>query len=261
MEKFQDIYDELAKGLRQASVVETKKWQSTDANPHALRMRELQHVQVRYGIPGESLQHLSAEIQPFQPWADKHFETERVSLHPINPGTTYKEWRYPASAKEHVGFQFSHSYAERYWPKYAGQTASGIVMADEREGLDPHCGIRFEYGDLWDLVEVLRRDPYTRQAYLPIFFPEDLQASLHGERLPCTLGYHFLMRSGRLDIVYHMRSCDFVRHFRDDVYLTVRLLLWVLDRLRDHDEDWVSVTPGKFIMNISSLHCFEDDTV
>jgi hypothetical protein len=57
-----------------------------------------------------------------------------------------------------------------------------------------------------------------------------------------------------------MRSCDFVRHFRDDVYLTIRLLLWVLDRCRERSpEEWVDVTPGTFRMHITSLHMFVPD--
>jgi hypothetical protein len=57
-----------------------------------------------------------------------------------------------------------------------------------------------------------------------------------------------------------MRSCDFIRHFRDDVYLTIRLLLWVLDRLREVDnENWKDVSPGTFRMHITSLHMFKQD--
>lgn len=57
-----------------------------------------------------------------------------------------------------------------------------------------------------------------------------------------------------------MRSCDFVRHFRDDVYLTIRLLIWVLNmcQLRD-PKTWKMVTPGTFTMHITSLHMFESD--
>jgi hypothetical protein len=57
-----------------------------------------------------------------------------------------------------------------------------------------------------------------------------------------------------------MRSCDFVRHFRDDVYLTIRLLLWVLEECRKQDAGgWGIVTPGTFRMHITSLHMFVPD--
>lgn len=140
---------------------------------------------------------------------------------------------------------FNHNYMERYYPKSAGHSSS------------THRGIRYEYGDLNDVVALLAGDPYTRQAYLPIWFPEDTGGG--SKRAPCTIGYHFLMRDGKLDINYHIRSCDFVRHFRDDLYLTARLLLWVIERAAAIDERWTSVVPGKFVMQIGSLHIFRND--
>lgn len=64
-------------------------------------------------------------------------------------------------------------------------------------------------------------------------------------------------------MVYYLRSCDFVRHFRDDVYLSIRLLLWVLEqcRLANPEMGWEDIKPGTFTMHITSLHCFETDKV
>lgn len=249
--------------LRESKTVQMGSWQSTTVNTKALRMKELLHERVRYEIPYD-LENLRAEVKPFLPWADNHFEQERISGQPINPGETFKEWRYPASASQHVdGFQFSHSYAERYWPTYAGKTPGGIIKtpADIR-GKSPNVGIRHSYTGLDSVLQLLARDPTTRQAYLPIFYPEDLMAARSGKRIPCTLGYHFIFRDTFLDIVYPMRSCDFVRHFRDDVYLTCRLLLWVLDFLKANGgPEWVAAAPGALIMDITSLHCFEDDKI
>lgn len=260
---FQDLYDTLRECLLGANVYEMGSWQSTTLNPEALRMREIQHVNFTLPIPHTVLA-LAEEIKPFLPWADHHFENERVSGMPINPGKTYKEWRYPASASQHTNFEFSHSYAERYWPQYAGHGNGGKLdfMEIVAGKIKPHRGIRHDYGDLSTVLQLLSSDPTTRQAYLPIFFPEDLVAAHKRKRIPCTLGYHFLCRDGFLDIAYFMRSCDFVRHFRDDVYLTCRLLLWVLDRLQTQPltaEYWGGIKPGRLNMTTSSLHCFESD--
>lgn len=142
--------------------------------------------------------------------------------------------------------RFSHTYMQRFWPRDLGG------------------GIEFRYGDLNDVIALLAREPYTRQAYLPIFFPEDTGAH-HGERIPCTLGYHLFMREGFLHINYFIRSCDFLRHFRDDVYMAGRLCQWVLNEL-DHDLEvgqpdhgWENVVPGVLTMFMSSLHVFEGD--
>ena len=156
--------------------------------------------------------------------------------------------------------QFDHSYAERYWPKAANTTKGGVLHSDR---YTPHSGVRFLYGDLDDLVTILSREPTTRQAYLPVWFPEDLQACVEEKRVPCSLGYHFIMRRNQLHCVYYLRSCDFIRHWRDDVYLTLRLQLWVLDqcRLACPEMDWDKITPGTLTMHITSLHCFETDRI
>jgi thymidylate synthase len=122
----------------------------------------------------------------------------------------------------------------------------------------PRQGVRYRYGDLGDVVDLLVKNPLTRNAYLPVWFPEDT-GIVHGGRAPCTLGYLFRLRDNALSIAYYIRSCDFRRHFQDDVYLTIRLLLWVIERCREKDRRWDSVVPGKFSMHIGSLHIFKND--
>jgi thymidylate synthase len=119
-----------------------------------------------------------------------------------------------------------------------------------QSGLGANYGVRYEFGDLQDVVNLLNKSLHTRQAFLPIWFPEDTGV-VHGERVPCTLGYHFLVREDLLNIVYYIRSCDFLRHFPDDVYMACRLAQWVADKL--------PVDVGSMVMHISSLHIFEGD--
>lgn len=234
--------------------VHTEKWQGFDIKdlPEA-EMFELLNVMFQVQMPGESLQVYRDQIKPNLPWADDHFE-ERVCGEPLNPGVQWANWPWANKADEsrkfgHDGDKFSHTYMERYWPKEAGDEP--LV----------NYGARFVYGDLDDVVIQLWKEPHTRQAYLPIFFPEDTGA-LHGNRVPCTLGYHFIQRNGYLHVFYPIRSCDFYRHFRDDLYMTSRLLLWVLDQLRSlphRQYDWSKVKPGLFTMWAGSLHMFVND--
>jgi len=204
-----------------------------------------------------TLDSLRGQIQPNLPWADDHFE-ERVGRVPTNPGEEYKNWPWWDPRKEavtgevgqHGGpFFFTHTYQERFWPKW-----------EEPEGT-ARMGIRYQYGSLDDLVGLLVREPTTRQAYLPIFFPEDTGA-VHGGRIPCTLGYHFLFREGQLHMWYFIRSCDLVRHFRDDLYLSCRLWLWVIDEWRsrmDNDTAIDHIRPGLFNFVCPSLHVHKGD--
>lgn len=129
--------------------------------------------------------------------------------------------------------RFSHTYPERMWSS------------------DLH-GRRWRYGDLLDVVNLLKRTPLTRQAILPIWHPEDT-GNVMRERVPCSIMYHFLIRGGVVDCEYYIRSCDFVRHFRDDVYLTCRLVQWVAEQV---DPD---LTPGTLHMRVGSLHIFKGD--
>lgn len=69
-----------------------------------------------------------------------------------------------------------------------------------------------------------------------------------------------MMRQGYLHMNYAIRSCDFHRHFRDDIYLAIRMLLWVLQQLRKKDLDtWSHVQPGYYSMWLGSLHLFKAD--
>lgn len=257
---------------KEGELVHTERWQSWDISqkPEA-QMVEVMHHSFMVPMLNEDLDYYRQQIKPNLPWADDHFE-ERVSGTPMNPGTQWAKWPWGQHANRHrEAEQFNHNYMERYWPKLAGTVQSGTATAEEfneqlnkqidaaSSGSANHRGIRHEYGDLMDVVNLLAHEPQTRQAYLPIWFPEDTGVT-HSGRKPCTLGYHFIMRKGKLDIRYDIRSCDLYRHFRDDVYLTIRLVKWVLDECRKiNPEVWNDITLGNYVMHITSLHMFIND--
>ena len=224
--------------------VKPKFWQATDvsARPEA-QMKELTFVDIVAPMPTDMFG-LEEQTKPNMPWAEDHF-AERVRGEPVNPGTTWLNWPWSNSADKHrKNEKFSHNYMERYWPKKA------------RDGIKVQEGIRYAYGDLNDVVALIAKDPLTRQAYMPVFFPEDTGA-VHGERIPCSIGYHFMIRDDQLHVVYQLRSCDLWRHFRDDLYLTVRLAQWVASGLRlDYG---ITVGLGTIHVHISSLHLFIND--
>lgn len=245
------------------------RWQGLDVTTQpAAQMMEDLHVTVQFPLAGEALNFYAMAVAPNLPWADKHFE-ERVCGYPINPGTEWANWPWGVNAEKALDERgrFNHNYMERYWPAHAGARviSDGVEEFKRRfnqgwhRGSEPMTGINHAYGDLGGLVRDLAAEPDTRQAYLPVWFPEDT-GDAHKGRKPCTLGYHFIMRNGKLDVTYYMRSCDLAHHFRDDVYLTIRLLLWVLDQCRiQNPGQWRDVEPGRFTMHITSLHMFIND--
>lgn len=245
-EELKGIYQ---KFLDEAYRSESSSWQSQEINK-TNPMWEIRNVVFTLDDLHFSGAH---EFNPDLPWCDIHFD-ERVSGKPLNPGESYKIWPYynQGSVNNDQCFrrsgQFSHTYMERYWPARAGNMALH-PDADNHARRIP--GIRYEYGDLRDVVNLLKKDPYTRQAYLPIWFPEDTGV-VHGERVPCTLGYWFNRSGAVLNVTYLIRSCDIVRHFRNDLYLTYLLLDWICIHLGE-------VVPGEITTWIGSLHCFESD--
>jgi thymidylate synthase-like protein len=229
------------------SHIVTESWQGKKEPP---RFYEALDISFASRIP-KTLYELQDQVKPNLPWADNHF-MERIGGHGINPGEQYKYWPfYPKDQNtdevlREMGGKFSHTYMERFWPKYC--------EADTMEGCN-RMGIRFAYGDFSNLINILKKEPHTRQAYLPIWFPEDLVAAELGKRVPCTLGYHFIRRGHNLNITYYIRSCDFFRHFRDDIYMACRLVYAILDQLKaDKNEDWHHISAGNFSMHITSLH-------
>lgn len=284
MKNFRVAFDFIMQDFRSiGKIVPPHIWQGVDVSSKPeMATHEIEDYNFNFPMATEDLDYHRRMICPNLPWADDHFEKDRVSREPLNPGYTWDKWPYALKADQFrdANGQFNHSYAERYWPKYAGKTDQGELNGtifkysywDERSPttdtaqerfdvtLRDECrrGIRFPYGDLLDVVKLLVKNPLTRNAYLPVWFPEDTGV-VHGGRTPCTIGYLFRMRENRLSVFYDIRSCDFVRHFKDDVYLTIRLALWVIAECRKYDKKWTDVRPGQFTMHIGSFHIFAND--
>lgn len=267
------IFSYSDRGLDQRAIAQTiladgrtisrGRWQSSDTD---MVTHELDNVLVTIPVPGLATSwacrvYGDQDRGDNQRWAEAHFQ-ERVSGQPMNPAPSYVDWPWH-SAKFQEQFKagnwknrhnrlspFDHTYPERFWPK----TAVPDNLDDM--GLNTRMGVRFDYGDLGDVVELLKRDPWTRQAFLPVWFPEDTGAT-EGQRVPCTIGYHFIRNGAHLDVKYMIRSCDMTRHFQNDAYMAGRLLQWVQSKVIDSDTP--SPYVGSLTMYISNLHLFQND--
>ena len=222
------------RGLRKALsekgyVIQTERWQGGTDHPEFL---EILHADLICPM-SKSAQEASDLLNATQPWADTHFD-ERVSGIPYNPPPSHVMWLKDTD-KYLMDKEFSHSYPERMW---CDNTTDGI---------------RFKWGNLDTAVELLKKENTTRQCYVPMWFPEDLTAALQGERVPCTFGWHFMLRHGYLHCSYHMRSCDVVRHLHNDLYFANRLALWLIEKAE------LDAVPGMLHFSATSLHCFELD--
>ena len=192
----------------------------------------------------ESQSELKSQTKSDHPWAEDHFQ-ERINpknhKEALNPGYSYRYWPYAKFKDDGDDFvrlqkNFSHTYMERFWPK-------------------KKKGIRFDMGNWEMFVENARKSPKSRQLFFPIFYPEDTKASNLGERVPCTLGYHFQVFHGYLHLSYFIRSCDLHKHFRNDIYFTNRLA----QELKAQVPEYKNLPLGNLNIWVGNLHCFLND--
>lgn len=161
-------------------------------------------------------------------WAEKEFK-ERIHYNLVNPGVAYKDrldvWEQFLNPEG----KFDYTYNER--------------MLDS----------------LNDVINLLKADPDTRKAVLPIFNGNgycDTDYLDGSRRIPCSMYYDFLIRENfrgekQLNITYHQRSSDFIVHFGNDVYLAWKLMLFVSNA--------VGVKPGYLYHTIDSIHVYKKD--
>lgn len=245
----------LAEALWDTEPHQRGTWQKLDVKESpAHQVHELLNVTLWLPMAG-TVAGAQCDFQPDLPWAEGHFQ-ERVAGRPVNPGAWHDQWPYHAGRVDlhQNGGKYDHNYMERFW-------ARGLVWGTSYppEGrLPAHGGYRFSVGDLGSVVELLVSEPLTRQAYLPVWFPEDT-GSQENQRVPCSLGYHFQVTAeGELDVTYHIRSMEAYRHMTNDLYMATRLGQWVAEQVSHHTgfDPW---TMGQLTVQAANLHVFKGD--
>lgn len=155
-------------------------------------------------------------LNPTQPWADAEFQ-ERVNF--VTDGVAWK--LRPEVWQEFHDRGFGYTYAERY-----------------ERSLD-------------EIIAELGAHPDSRQLFLGVWSPTRDAQVLGRERVPCSLGYWFYNRGGRLGITYLQRSSDLVTHLENDLYLSHRLQRYVAEK--------AGLGIGPFSHWIGSLHAYAKD--
>lgn len=153
-------------------------------------------------------------------WAMSEF-ADRVDDRHINPGNSWELRKEVWVPYIHDG-RFAYTYNERF-----------------REQL-PYI--------LWELS----KRPNTRQAVMTMYDRHQDITNMGGKsRIPCSMYYQFYIRNGQLNLIYTMRSVDFLTHFMYDVYFAVRLLEFVASVIK--------VPIGHFTHFMGSLHAYKKD--
>lgn len=170
-----------------------------------------------------------------QPWADAEFE-ERVT----DPFLRHEE--YGLSTPNFINPGKAWELRPEVWTEYLHEGQMAYTYNE----------LLWKNDQLMKIMGALINDPDSRQLWVSLWNPEKDPDFLGGiSRVPCSLGYAFQVRDGKLNMHYVMRSCDFATHFRNDVYLAIKLLEWVAEKTH--------YPVGSFTHTIFSLHVYNKD--
>lgn len=102
---------------------------------------------------------------------------------------------------------------------------------------------------LLKIVDILKKDPDSRRAVVPIYGKED--AGLNSKDIPCTIGFQFLIRNNKLDMIVNMRSNDIFLGFPYD---TFNFTMW-----QEYISCKLNIEIGTYTHIANSLHFYEKD--
>ena len=156
-------------------------------------------------------------------WCKEEF-AERTSVHEVNPGKAWKLRRKIWQEFIHDG-KFSYTYNERL------------------------------RNQLNKTIDLLNTNPRSRQAIITIYDQhQDIDNRAGQKRIPCSMYYQFFIREGKLNLIYNIRSNDFVNHFPYDLWLAAELQQYIAQ----HNKH-VAGKVGDLIYFCGSLHVFYKD--
>jgi thymidylate synthase len=146
----------------------------------------------------------------------------------LNPGTAWKQreeiWRPLLEADDPKGniARFSYTYSQRMGGEHI------IAIIDE-----------------------IKLHPHSRQLFLPVWDRNIDEKRRGKKRVPCSLGYQFMMRNDAIHITYMMRSCDLFTHFPNDIAMANIMQSFVAEQ--------TGYEVGSFTHFIGSLHAYRKD--
>lgn len=110
------------------------------------------------------------------------------------------------------------------------------------------------------IIEEFIRDPNSRRCVLNLWTKEiDLLGLENGIRVPCSITYSWLIRDGKLNMFYHMRSCDIKNHFINDLWLAGMYNANLVSMLKGTGEKpFQTLVPGSLTVTINSLHAYKN---
>jgi thymidylate synthase len=160
---------------------------------------------------------------------------DRIGGKPLNPGNSYKARRDVWNEFLHGG-QFHYTYSERMSFQVQKVLDELRVRPESRQGvINIHSNIC----------------PSIRYGNTHIGKSLDFSNMGGTGRIPCSMYYQVMIRNNHVDLIYTMRSCDFLTHFPVDFSLALMLQEWYADCL--------GYDIGTFTYFTGSLHAYHKD--
>ena len=156
---------------------------------------------------------------------------DRTCGEPLNPGNSYKIrldlWQALMSKQE--GDRFDYTYSERI---------NNLNQLD-------------------NAISALKEDIHSRRSLISIWDPRDsCEVAGYNTRVPCSISYQFLIRNGKLMVLYYIRSNDYFKHFVIDIWLTHALQEFIIGELK---EEYPHLKCGSLNYYGGSMHAYNDD--
>lgn len=179
------------------------------------------------------------QAQVIRNWVEAEFK-ERISKEYLNPGEAYK-------------------LREDIWDEFLNDGEEG------KFGYTYNERIRYQ---LEDTIELLRRDPNSRQAVITLYEGEkDTKKRGGHNRVPCSMHYQFFINEEedistgetkkRLDVLYSIRSNDFGKFFVTDLIFAAKLGEYIAEELSDENNKIDG--NGRILYQGGSLHYYVDN--
>ena len=165
------------------------------------------------------------DLEVTQPYCDKEWaeRTQGIQGCAINPGKAWKTRKEVWEEFLQPDGTFAYAYPERF--------------AQNRQVLK--------------VIERLKEDPDSRQLFISVWNPEDINKMGGLSRIPCTLGYLVQCKADKVDLTYLQRSCDFSTHMKNDVFFAASLQKYIADK--------TGREVGRYTHWFGSLHVFQKD--
>ena len=218
-DNFIEAFSEIARDLKEMGITHHTKTMQDKNIEGDVNFDTLELPNYIYTVTHPQLE----DLQPTQPWADLDWKERLsgISGCAVNPGIAWEERSEIWEEFLHNG-KFGYTYSERFaWHRQVD-----------------------------NVITRLKDDPGSRQLYVAMWTQSDSKY-LGSIRVPCSLGWHFMYRGGKLNVTYFMRSCDFATHFQNDIFMAMKL--------QHHIAYSVGMEPGHYCHFMGSLHVYKRD--